>query len=76
MNVLASIIIIITRHEWRLNTVGIDEMLNTITTKDELIKWLINERYIYLRKVSGEIVADNETEMIVDKYNSLKDKED
>lgn len=53
---------------------GIDEMLNTITTKDELIKWLINERYIYLRKVDGEIVADNETEMIVDKYNSLKDK--
>ena len=57
-----------------LNTVGIDEMLNTITTKDELIKWLINERYIYLRKVDGEIVADNETEMVVDKYNSLKDK--
>lgn len=53
---------------------GIDEMLDTITTKDELIKWLINERYIYLRKVSGEIVADNETEMIVDKYNLLKDK--
>lgn len=53
---------------------GIDEMLNTITTKDELIRWLINERYIYLRKVDGEIVADNETEMVVAKYNSLKDK--
>ena len=52
---------------------GIDETLETIKTKDELIKWLINERYIYLRKVSGEIVADNETEMVVAKYNSLED---
>jgi hypothetical protein len=55
---------------------SIREQLNRLNTKDDMIKWLVNEYYFMTRKTYGEDVADDNTQLIVNKCNTFIDKED
>lgn len=53
----------------------LQEQLSILNTKEDMIKWLVNEYYFMTRKIYGEDVADDNTQAIVNKCNTLMDKE-
>lgn len=50
---------------------SLQEQLSRLSTKEDMIKWLVNEYYFMTRKIYGEGVADNNTQAIVNKCNVL-----
>lgn len=57
---------------------SVKEQMNNIKTKDELIKWLINEYFTLSNKVYGkkyDEVLFNEIDSIRDKFDVLNEVE-
>lgn len=57
---------------------SVQEQMNNIKTKDELIKWLINEYFTLSNKVYGkkyDEVLFNEIDSIRDKFDVLNEVE-
>ncbi|WP_239723679.1 MULTISPECIES: hypothetical protein [unclassified Mammaliicoccus] len=57
---------------------SVQEQMNNIKSKDELIKWLINEYFTLSRKVYGkkyDEVLFSEIDSIRDKFDVLKEVE-
>ncbi len=57
---------------------SVQEQMNNIKTKDELIKWLINEYFTLSNKVYGkkyDEVLFSEIDSIRDKFDVLKEVE-
>lgn len=50
---------------------SLQEQLSYLRTKDDIIKWLLNEYYLNTRKIYGNFMAENETACVKEKADEL-----